>query len=119
MKTLLKEIRHNPLLWLLAFVPVVFAAQKLKPEAHTLIFVLSVLAIVPLAPGIKASSIIAIKGDDQPPDGADGVVKHTGTHVDYAEAEFIVRSGHSCQMNPLTIEEVRRTLLENLGETKP
>jgi len=49
MNLLLKEIRHNPLLWLLAFVPVVFAAAKLKPEAHTLLFVLSVLAIVPLA----------------------------------------------------------------------
>ena len=49
MTLLLKEIRHNPVLWLLAFVPVVFAAQKLKPEAHTLLFVLSVLAIVPLA----------------------------------------------------------------------
>src|SRR2546423_9899861 len=49
MNPLLKEIRHNPLLWLLGFVPVLFAAQKLKPEAHTLLFVLSVLAIVPLA----------------------------------------------------------------------
>jgi hypothetical protein len=35
-------------------------------------------------------------------------VKYTGAHVDYAESEFIVRSGHSCQGNPLTIEEVRR-----------
>ena len=49
MNPLLKEIRHNPILWLLAFVPVVFAAQKARPEAHTLLFVLSVLAIVPLA----------------------------------------------------------------------
>jgi len=49
MSPLLKEIRHNKLLWLLVFVPVVFAAAKLKPEAHTLLFVLSVLAIVPLA----------------------------------------------------------------------
>ena len=49
MNSLFKEIRHNPLLWLLAFVPVVLVAQKLKPEAHTLLFVLSVLAIVPLA----------------------------------------------------------------------
>ena len=49
MNSLLKEIRHNPLLWLLVFVPVVFATTKLKPEAHTLLFVLSVLAIVPLA----------------------------------------------------------------------
>ena len=38
MKTLLKEILHNPLLWLLVFVPVVFAAAKLKPEAHTMPF---------------------------------------------------------------------------------
>src|SRR6266403_2446627 len=49
MNPLLKEIRRNPLLWLLAFVPVLFVAQKLKPEAHTLLFVLSVLAILPLA----------------------------------------------------------------------
>ena len=49
MSPLIKEIRHNPLLWLLAFVPVVFIAQKLKPDAHTLLFVLSVLAIIPLA----------------------------------------------------------------------
>ena len=34
MNPLLKEIRHNPLLWLLAFVPVVFAAQKLKPRVQ-------------------------------------------------------------------------------------
>ena len=49
MNSLFKEIRHNPLLWLLVFVPVLFAAAKLKPEAHTLLFVLSVLAILPLA----------------------------------------------------------------------
>jgi Ca2+:H+ antiporter len=49
MNLLLKEIRHNPLLWLLAFVPVVLVAHKLKPEAHTLLFVLSVFAIVPVA----------------------------------------------------------------------
>ncbi len=49
MTPLLKEIRHNPLLWLLVLVPVVLAAQLIKPEAHTLLFVLSVAAIVPLA----------------------------------------------------------------------
>jgi hypothetical protein len=75
------------------------------------------LADIPTAPGIHAHSIIAIKDDDQPPQGADGVVQYTSAHVDYAESEFIVRSGHSCQMNPLTIEEVRRILLMNLKET--
>ena len=73
------------------------------------------LADIPVAPGIKAHSIIAIQGDDQPPKGADGVVGYTSAHVDYAESEFIVRSGHSCQGNPLTIEEIRRILIENLG----
>ena len=76
------------------------------------------LADIPVAPGVKANSIIAIQGDDQPPDGADGVVKYTSAHVDYAESELIVRSGHSCQGNPLTIEEVRRILLENLNILK-
>ncbi|HTL72119.1 MAG TPA: alpha/beta hydrolase, partial [bacterium] len=76
------------------------------------------LADIPTAPGVKANSIIAIKGDEQPPQGEDGVVKYTSAHVDYAESEFIVRSGHSCQMNPLTIEEVRRLLLKNLSGEK-
>jgi len=34
---LLKEIRHNPLLWLLVFVPAVFAGERLSPDAHTLL----------------------------------------------------------------------------------
>jgi len=46
---LLKEIRHNPLLWLLALVPLVLLAEALLPDSHTLLFVLSVAAIVPLA----------------------------------------------------------------------
>jgi Ca2+:H+ antiporter len=65
MKTLFKEIRHNPLLWLLVFVPVVLAAAKLKPEAHTLLFVLSVLAIVPLAALLShATESVAAKTGD-------------------------------------------------------
>ena len=46
---LLNDIRSTPLLWLLVLVPVVLAAEMLRPEAHTLLFILSVLAIVPLA----------------------------------------------------------------------
>jgi len=49
MKALLKEIRHNPMLWLLVLVPAVLVAHTLKPDAHAMLFVLSVLAIIPLA----------------------------------------------------------------------
>jgi Ca2+:H+ antiporter len=65
MNSLLKEIRQNPLLWLLVFVPVVFAAEKIKPEAYTLLFVLSVLAIVPLASLLShATESVASKTGD-------------------------------------------------------
>ena len=65
MKHVLNEIRHNPLLWLLVFVPVVLVAEKLKPEAHTLLFVLSVCAIVPLAAMLShATESVAAKTGD-------------------------------------------------------
>jgi Ca2+:H+ antiporter len=65
MKALLKEIRHNPLLWLLAFVPVVFITAKVRPDAHTLLFLLSVLAIVPLAALLShATESVAAKTGD-------------------------------------------------------
>ena len=65
MNPLSKEIRHNPLLWLLVFVPIVFVAEGLKPEAHTLLFVLSVFAIVPLAALLSSAteSVAARTGD--------------------------------------------------------
>jgi Ca2+:H+ antiporter len=46
MNLLFGEILRNRLLWLLAFVPVMFITQKLKPEAHTLLFALSVLGML-------------------------------------------------------------------------
>jgi Ca2+:H+ antiporter len=65
MTPLLREIRRNPLLWLLAFIPVVFAAQKLRPDAPTLLFALSVLAIVPLAALLShATESVAVKTGD-------------------------------------------------------
>ena len=65
MRTLFHEIRHNPLLWLLAFVPVLFVAAKLRHDAHTLLFVLSVLAIVPLAALLShATESVAAKTGD-------------------------------------------------------
>lgn len=65
MSPLLREIRQNRLLWLLAFVPLVFATRALKPEAHTLLFVMSVLAIVPLAVLLShATESVAAKTGD-------------------------------------------------------
>src|SRR5215217_6057292 len=65
MKLLLQEIRRNPLLWLLVFVPVALATEKFNHEAHTLHFVLSVLAILPLAVLLShATESVAAKTGD-------------------------------------------------------
>jgi len=60
-----KELRHSPVYWLLAFVPVAFAAEKARPESHTALFLLSVLAIVPLAALLShATESVAAKTGD-------------------------------------------------------
>src|SRR5262245_21375682 len=65
MSALLSELRHNPMLWLLVFVPVLFAAESMNHEAHTMLFVLSILAIVPLAAMLShATESVAAKTGD-------------------------------------------------------
>src|SRR5512133_2606792 len=62
---LLKEVRHSPTLCVLAFVPVVLAAARLNPDADTARFVLSVLAIIPLAVLLShATESVAAKTGD-------------------------------------------------------
>jgi len=65
MNQLIHEIRRNPLFWLLVFVPVVLVGAALRPDSYTLLFVLSVLAIVPLAGLLShATESVAAKTGD-------------------------------------------------------
>jgi len=77
--------------------------------------VLQSLVTLPLAPGVTGHSIIAVLPGMEIKTGNDGVVEYRSAHIDGVESEFIVRSGHSCQGHPFTIEEVRRILMEHLG----
>ncbi len=71
---------------------------------------------IPVAPGVRAHSIIPVKDPDAPRDEADdGVVKYSSAHIEGVESEFVVTSAHSCQDNPHTISEVRRILLEHIA----
>jgi len=74
------------------------------------------LAAMPLAPGVASHSIIAVRGEGPFEDGDDGVVAYQSAHRTDTESELVVRDGHSCQANPVTIEEVRRILLEHLKD---
>src|SRR5712675_1733303 len=65
MNPLLRQIRETPLLWMLLFVPAVLIAAKVVPTAHTLLFVVAVFAIVPLAALLShATEAVAEKTGD-------------------------------------------------------
>lgn len=74
------------------------------------------LGSLPLAEGVIAHSIIAVKNPHAPKDEwTDGVVDYRSAHLEGVASELIVPSGHSTQAEPATIEEVRRILLEHLA----
>jgi len=91
---------------------IITSADGMAPENP----LLTALAEIPLAPWVKGHSIIAVKGGGDPKRGNDGVVEYTSAHLDGMESELIVRSGHSSQLNPLAIDEVRRILVEHVRE---
>ncbi len=65
MNGVLHDLRHDPLAWLLVFVPAVLVAERVRPGAHTVLFLLSVAAIVPLAGLLsRATESVAAKTGD-------------------------------------------------------
>lgn len=99
-------------------------ALALEPERLKIVSVyamtpgsplMKALAPIPIAPGVATHSIIAVKGDGPVEEGSDGVVKYSSAHLDGVDSELVVRSGHSVQSHPDTIEEVRRILREHAG----
>jgi len=97
-----------------ALVPGVFvpsAVDNMSPQHHFI----RALQEIPVAPSITAHSIIAVEGDGPVEQGDDGVVAYSSAHIDGVESELVVRSSHSTQGRPETIEEVRRILREHVG----
>ena len=87
---------------------IITSADGMSPDNP----VLKALAEIPLAPGVKGHSIIAVQSDGDPKLGNDGVVEYKSAHLEGMASELIVRSDHSSQLNPLAIDEVRRILVE-------
>jgi pimeloyl-ACP methyl ester carboxylesterase len=87
------------------------AVDNMSPE-HPFI---KGLQDIPVAASIPAHSIISVEGTGPVEQGDDGVVAYSSAHIDGVESELVVRSPHSCQANPHTIEEVRRILRLHAG----
>jgi Ca2+:H+ antiporter len=64
-RSLLGDLLHGPIYWLLAATPLLIAFEHLRPDAHTALFLFSIVAIVPLAALLSRAteSVAARTGD--------------------------------------------------------
>lgn len=69
---------------------------------------------VPLAPGVRFYSIIGDRGRGDTPESSDGIVAYWSSHLEGAESELIVPTGHDAQDYPGTEREILRILRENI-----
>ena len=76
-----------------------------------------VLAIdkLPITPSVPYNSIMGDRGRGDTPKSSDGIVPYWSSHLDGAQSELIVASGHNAQSNPEAIQEVERILKANLS----
>lgn len=77
------------------------------------------LVSLEIAPGVHCHSIIAVDGVGPFEELDDGIVAYRSAHLEHADSEFVVQSGHSCQAKAPVIEEVRRILLLHLRDAPP
>jgi pimeloyl-ACP methyl ester carboxylesterase len=70
---------------------------------------------LPMAKRIPYHSIIGDRGRGDTPNSSDGVVPYWSSHLDGAESEKIVPSGHGAQHSPQAIAEVLRILNEHIA----
>jgi pimeloyl-ACP methyl ester carboxylesterase len=86
------------------------SVDTLAPNNH---FVKAINTI-PITPGIPYHTIMGDRGKGDAPNSSDGVVPYWSSHMEGAQSELIVPSGHPAHQNPKAIEEVRRILKLNV-----
>ena len=72
----------------------------------------------PMKEGLVYHSIIGDQDRSDHPGGTDGVVPYSSSHLDNAESEVIVHSGHSIHRSPGAMQELLRILRLHLREVE-
>jgi hypothetical protein len=75
---------------------------------------------MPLVKGVPYHSILGDRGkggnrNDTKPVSSDGIVPYWSSHLDGAESEIVIPSGHWTNQHPEGITEVNRILHLHLG----
>jgi hypothetical protein len=103
--------------------------HALNPQSRARILPTSIQGLSPNSPLLRAldrlpieaphNSIIGDRGRGDTPNSSDGAVPYWSSHLDSAESEMIVPTGHEPMTDPRAVEEIRRILLLNLGIGEP
>ena len=80
--------------------------NSLRPDAP----IYSALSSSPFAKGVPYHTIVGDRGRGDTPNSSDGFVPYSSSHLDGAESELIVPTGHGAYESPLAIDEVKRIL---------
>jgi pimeloyl-ACP methyl ester carboxylesterase len=72
----------------------------------------------PFAPHLKFDSIIGDRGKGGGVESTDGIVGYWSSHLDGAQSELIVPTGHEAHLHPNTIADLHRILLLNLRSVR-
>lgn len=86
------------------------SVENMSPNHHFI----RTLAAISIDSRITAHSIIAVLGEGPLSSRTDGVVSYDSAHIEGVASELVVRSAHSTQSHPETIEEVRRILRQHI-----
>ena len=85
------------------------SVDSLSPKSRFL----NAMNTIPMTPGVPYNTIIGDRGRGDSPNSSDGVVPYWSSHLNGAESEDIVPSGHGAHQNPQAIAEVLRILQTN------
>lgn len=89
----------------------VTSVQSLRPDSPVSV----ALQTSPFKPGVKYHSIIGDRGKGDTPDSSDGIVDYWSSHLEGAESELIVPTGHSSYTDPDAVEDLKRILRLHAG----
>ena len=68
---------------------------------------------IPMTQAVRYNTIIGDRGRGDSPNSSDGVVPYWSSHMNGAQSEHIVPSGHGAHQDPQAIAEVLRILKAN------
>jgi pimeloyl-ACP methyl ester carboxylesterase len=98
-----------------AFVAPANSIRFLRARSPLLLAILR----LPMTKSLPYHSIIGDRGKGNSPHSSDGVVPYWSSHLEGALSEKIVPSGHGANENPEGIAEIRRILVDAVGQRRP